>query len=212
MMTVDTAWFNSSGEITTHGRVLAVSAPVAGSSRTRNTLNRSVTIPIPSRQTCCTDRNFLFARRCLLSAARVIYCRPIGTHERMTEVLLTRARETVERAPFPHAPGLKELTLFIAGHGTEQDPNSRKPVERQVERIRDLGLYAAVHTVFLEEEPRIGECYRIAQTRNIVVVPFFIGDGPHVREDIPVMLGEPSRVVRQRIESGQPAWRNPTEP
>ena len=152
-----------------------------------------------------------FARVQRRGAQTLFYCRPIGTHERMTEVLLTRARETVERAPFPRAPGLKELTLFIAGHGTEQDPNSRKPVERQVERIRALGLYAAVHAVFLEEEPRIGECYRIAQTRNIVVVPFFIGDGPHVREDIPVMLGEPSRVVRQRIESGQPTWRNPTE-
>src|SRR5450759_3240520 len=51
MMTVDTARFNSSGETTTLGRVLAVSAPVVGSSRTRNTLNRSVTIAIPSRHT-----------------------------------------------------------------------------------------------------------------------------------------------------------------
>ena len=40
---------------------------------------------------------------------------------------------------------------------------------------------------------------------------FFISDGLHVREDIPVLLGAPQRVVRQRHESGQPTWRNPTE-
>jgi sirohydrochlorin cobaltochelatase len=51
----------------------------------------------------------------------------------------------------------------------------------------------------------------MAQTRNIVVVPFFISDGLHVREDIPVLLGAPQRIVRQRLESSQPTWRNPTE-
>ncbi len=43
--------FISSGEIITQGRVLAVSAPVAGSSFTRKTANRSITKPIPPRRT-----------------------------------------------------------------------------------------------------------------------------------------------------------------
>jgi len=41
-------------------------------------------------------------------------------------------------------------------------------------------------------------------------VPFFISDGLHAQEDIPVLLGEPERVVRQRLAAGQPPWRNPT--
>ena len=48
------------------------------------------------------------------------YCRPIGTHDGMTAVLLHRAREVVDRFPFPRVPAPKDLTLFIAGHGTEQ--------------------------------------------------------------------------------------------
>jgi sirohydrochlorin ferrochelatase len=32
----------------------------------------------------------------------------------------------------------------------------------------------------------------------------------HVREDIPILLGEPERVVRERLAAGQPTWRNPT--
>jgi sirohydrochlorin cobaltochelatase len=63
----------------------------------------------------------------------------------------------------------------------------------------------------MEEEPRIGDCWRLAAARNIVVAPFFISDGLHSFEDIPVMLGAPRAVVRERLELGRPAWRNPTE-
>jgi sirohydrochlorin cobaltochelatase len=141
----------------------------------------------------------------------LFYCRPLGSHEGMTRVLLSRAHTVIEQFPFPRAPKPKDITLFIAGHGTEQNENSRKAVEHQVEIIRAQNLYAAVHAIFLEEEPRIADCYRLAETRNMVVVPFFISDGMHVQEDIPIMLGEPERVVRQRLEAGQATWRNPTE-
>jgi sirohydrochlorin cobaltochelatase len=139
------------------------------------------------------------------------YCGPIGTHDSMTEVLLARAREVVEKFPFPRAPKPKETTLFIAGHGTGNNENSRKAIERQVELIRARDLYAAVHPVFMEDEPRIAECYRLAATRHLVMVPFFISDGLHSFEDIPEMLGEPRRIVQERLKSGQPTWRNPTE-
>lgn len=141
----------------------------------------------------------------------LVYCRPVGTHEHMTDVLLARAREVVERFPFPRAPRPVETTLLIAGHGTEQDENSRQAIEHQVKRIRTLDLYAGVEAVFMEDEPRIGRYGELARTRNVVVVPFFLSDGLHVTEDIPVLLGEPQRVVQQRLQSGQPAWRNPTE-
>jgi len=42
-------------------------------------------------------------------------------------------------------------------------------------------------------------------------VPFFISDGLHTQEDIPVLLGEAKRTVEQRLAAGQPTWRNPTE-
>jgi sirohydrochlorin cobaltochelatase len=143
--------------------------------------------------------------------SRLFYCKPIGTHDSMTTVLLARAREVVELFPFPRAPNPKDLTLFIAGHGTERSKNSRKPIERQVELLRAMNHYAAVHAIFMEESPRIADCYQLAQTKNIVIVPFFISDGLHTREDIPMLLGEPKRTVQQRFQSGQPTWRNPTE-
>ena len=139
------------------------------------------------------------------------YCKPIGTHESMTNVLLARAREVVAGFPFPRAPKPEATTLFIAGHGTERNENSRKVIEQQAELIRGREIYAAVHAVFLEEEPRLKNCYQIGVTKNFVVVPFFMSEGLHVQEDIPVLLGEPKRIVEQRLQKGQPAWRNPTE-
>jgi len=129
----------------------------------------------------------------------------------MTKVILSRANEVVKQFPFPRAPKNSDITLFIAGHGTEKNKNSRKAIERQVELIRAQKIYADVRAIFLEESPRISDCYQVAQTKKIVVVPFFISDGLHTQEDIPVLLGEPERIVKERLAAGQPTWRNPTE-
>jgi len=143
--------------------------------------------------------------------SELLYCRPVGSHESMTKVILSRAADIVKRFPFPRAPKPLETTLFIAGHGTERNKNSRVAIERQVELIRAQNIYAAVHAIFMEEAPRIADCYQIAPSRNLVVVPFFISDGLHAVEDIPVLLGEAERIVKQRLAAGQPTWRNPTE-
>ena len=142
---------------------------------------------------------------------RVYYCGPVGTHDSMTNVLLARAHDVVAKHPFPRAPKPGETALFIAGHGTGSNENSRKAIERQVQLIRARGEFAEVHAIFMEEQPRIGECYPMTAARNIVMVPFFISDGLHSYEDIPVMLGEPERIVQKRCQEGQPTWRNPTE-
>ncbi len=153
------------------------------------------------------------------SAARVLqkgrqvwlYSKPVGTHPSMTDVVLDRVEEVVRQYPFPCAAPPGETTVFVAGHGTEQDGNSSKVVHDQAGRLRALGLFAAVHPVFLEQAPRISECYALSNTRNVVVVPFFIGNGPHVREDIPVLLGAPLEKVRTRVQQRRPPWTNPTE-
>lgn len=142
---------------------------------------------------------------------RLNYCKPVGTHPSMTSVLLARARGVVEKFPFPRAPKPKDITLFIAGHGTERSAQSRKAIEHQAELIRALNLYADVRVVFMDENPRIKDCQAAAATRNVVVVPFFISDGLHTTEDIPVLLGEPERIVKERLAAGQPTWRNPSE-
>jgi sirohydrochlorin cobaltochelatase len=144
-------------------------------------------------------------------SSTLFYCRPAGSHDSMTGVVLSRAAEVVKQFPFPRAPKPQDITLFIAGHGTGKNENSRRTIERQVELIWAMKIYAAVRAIFLEESPRIADYHALARTKNLVVVPFFISDGLHTQEDIPVLLGEPERLVKERLAAGQPAWRNPTE-
>jgi len=139
------------------------------------------------------------------------YCQPVGTHPALKEILLARARAVTAAFPFPRAPRPEETTLFIAGHGTEKTVESRETVDQQVQWLRERNEYAAVHGIFMEEAPRIGECYELARTKNMIVVPYFISEGMHTREDIPVLLGEPRQAVQRRLAKGVATWHNPTE-
>lgn len=117
------------------------------------------------------------------------YCLPVGVHRSMTGLILKRAREV--------APGIDpaETTLIITGHGTGLNQNSTKAIRDQVELIAASGAgYAAVLDAFMEEPPLIAEWDQMAKTPNVVVVPFFISDGLHSYQDIPVMLGMENEV------------------
>ncbi len=112
------------------------------------------------------------------------YCLPVGVHPSMTGLILRRAREV--------APGLDpaQTTLIITGHGTGLNQNSTKAIRDQVDQILAAGAgYAAVLDAYMEEQPFIAEWDQLAATPNVVVVPFFISDGLHSYQDIPVLLG-----------------------
>jgi sirohydrochlorin cobaltochelatase len=111
------------------------------------------------------------------------YCEPVGNHPMMTELLMQRAREI--------APGVpeSETSLLIVGHGTALNDNSAVAAKREVERIGTTGRYAAVRNVYMEEPPLVADWTKLTDTPNVVVVPFFISDGLHSYEDIPVLLG-----------------------
>src|SRR4051794_18352718 len=111
------------------------------------------------------------------------YCEPVGNHPLMTELLLKRAHEVAPDA----APG--ETSLLIVAHGTDLNENSAVAAKREAEKIRALGKYAAVLNVYMEEPPLVSDWRKITETPNVVVVPFFISDGLHSYEDIPVLLG-----------------------
>jgi sirohydrochlorin cobaltochelatase len=101
--------------------------------------------------------------------------------------------------------------LVIAGHGTALNPDSRKSIERQVEFIAARKLFAEVHPAFLEESPRIADIPDFVKSPRLVVVPFFMSDGLHVCEDIPVLLGESAANVQTRLQTGKWPWQNPSE-
>lgn len=114
---------------------------------------------------------------------RIFYCQPTGNHASMTRLLLHRAAEV--------APGVPpaETSLLIVGHGTGLNDNSAKAAKHQVAEIAALGLYGEVLSSYMEEAPLIAEWDQFTHHPNVVVVPFFIADGLHSYQDIPVLLG-----------------------
>jgi len=123
------------------------------------------------------------------------YCEPVGNHPAVTGLLLRRAKEVAPEAPEA------ETTLFIVGHGTALNDKSALAAKREVEKIGALERYASVQNAYMEEAPLISEWPRLTNTPNVVVVPFFISDGLHSYQDIPVLLGieaEPTAAASQR--------------
>lgn len=118
-----------------------------------------------------------------LPARTLKYCEPAGNHPRMTDLLLHRAREA--------APGVepRQASLVIVGHGTSLNENSGLAVKEQVARIRDRGEYAEVLGMFMEEAPFVTDWRTQTVSPHVIVVPFFVSDGLHSYQDIPVLLG-----------------------
>jgi len=150
-------------------------------------------------------------RRCVRRGHQVLcYCQPVGAHPSMTEVLIKQAKRVVtdhpSRTPFRHA----ETALVIVGHGTERNENSRLAIEHQTQEIRARNLYGDVLAVYLEESPRVTAVYELTAAKSLVVLPYFISDGMHSREDIPVALGVSPDAVQERIQRRKPTWINPT--
>ncbi len=141
-------------------------------------------------------------------AQRLIYCRPIGNHPRMTDVILARAAEAGREGD--SSPDPARAALLIAAHGTGRDERSRLAALHHAARIREREIYAEVHAVFMEDEPRVKDWTQLTAARDVVVVPFFVSEGQHPREDIPVLLGEEAAVVQGRLQRGAPTWVNPT--
>ena len=134
------------------------------------------------------------------------YCEPVGSHPSVTDLLLQRAREAAPEAE-PH-----ETSLLIVGHGTGLNDNSAIAAKREVEKIRQLGRYAEVLNVYMEEPPLVSEWASLTSSAKVVVVPFFISDGLHSYEDIPVLLGidpAPAGSASARIAAGEVFRRNP---
>ncbi len=126
----------------------------------------------------------------------VFYCDPVGIHPTMTKLLARRAVEILDDRARP-----QDSALIIVGHGTNLNKKSTEAITNQVEALRDENLpFAQILDAYMEEPPFIADWREMTDATNVVVVPFFIADGLHSFQDIPVLLGiesEPTAAASQ---------------
>jgi sirohydrochlorin cobaltochelatase len=124
-----------------------------------------------------------------MGAQAVGYCAPVGLHPAMTGALLRKAREVVEESGAAIPDPARTACLFICGHGTSLNDNSTKIIHERAAEIRALGLFADCQSVLMEQRPFVKDWRTLTDCPDVIVVPFFISDGLHSFEDIPVLLG-----------------------
>jgi sirohydrochlorin cobaltochelatase len=132
-----------------------------------------------------------------LNGQDIFYCQPVGLHASMTEALLRRANEVVTASKETIADPAKTVCLFICGHGTSFNDNSTKIIYEQAAIIRQRGIYADCQAVLMEQTPFVKDWRTLTNCADVIVVPFFISDGLHSFEDIPVLLGLTHNVKEQ---------------
>jgi sirohydrochlorin cobaltochelatase len=127
----------------------------------------------------------------------IYYCDPVGQHPDMTDALLFRAAEIVSKSEEHIFDPAKTACLFICGHGTSLNDNSTKIIHEAAAKIRARGIYADCQPVLMEQQPFVKDWRTLTPCPDVIVVPFFISDGLHSYEDIPVLLGITPNVREQ---------------
>lgn len=81
--------------------------------------------------------------------------------------------------------------LILFAHGS-RDARWAEPFERLLERVARAAPQARVVLAYLEmmppDLPAAAAGLRDAGFRDIIVVPVFLGQGGHVRDDLPVLV------------------------
>ncbi|MFC7073801.1 CbiX/SirB N-terminal domain-containing protein [Halovenus rubra] len=121
-------------------------------------------------------------RRALDAPVEVQYADPVGTHPAMRDVVLNRVRRSYG------APD-GEVGLALLGHGTERNPNSARAVQKHAEALSGRECLSGVAVGFMDEEPPVSDVLDKLDCRDVVVVPLFVADGFHTRDEIPALLG-----------------------
>lgn len=112
----------------------------------------------------------------------VEYAEPVGTHPRITDVIMRSALSALDG-------NSEEVGIALFGHGSEHSTHNSDAIREHARRIRNLGPFPEVRSYFVEEEPTGEELPTDFSAPEVIGIPVFVADGSHVREDIPDQVG-----------------------
>ncbi len=102
---------------------------------------------------------------------------PLGTLSRVRAGVIARVARVLEGRPGP-------VAIVVVGHGTDRNPDSSRGTHALTAALRTAFPTADVRLAFLDQEPRLASL-RMPAVSRLVVVPWFLGGGPHTSHDIP---------------------------
>jgi sirohydrochlorin cobaltochelatase len=138
----------------------------------------------------------------------VRYTGPLGTFDRMPDVILERTDDLMRGREVSG-----RTALVLLGHGTDLNKNSGGVIYLNARRIRERGIYDLVEVGFLDQDPEIGSVVDDVEAENVILIPLFIAEGWHTRETIPEDLGLSGEVTvlgDKKIYYGAPVGTHPS--
>ena len=115
--------------------------------------------------------------------------RALGLHRNLAVIVAGR----IEDLLLQNQLNGTETTIVVVGHGTTRHPNSGEATENLSRKIgRELSrrhIFSEVTVGFIDQSPNVNEVARTVVTRNLIVIPFLFGLGPHATEDVPEAFG-----------------------
>ena len=154
------------------------------------TSNRAVVVPMMTSEGYFTKvvlRKAFTAAARALSQTTFVIADPIGTHSDVPSIVRSRLQRVLERLHWSEA----STPLLLVGHGTRKHSNSRVATVQLAAAIDALRgtAYPKLHVAFVDDDPGIREAIQCIHTKQLVVIPFLISNGPHVKVDLPSALG-----------------------
>jgi sirohydrochlorin ferrochelatase len=111
----------------------------------------------------------------------IAYTDPVGTHPLVSQIIFERAHTTLPS-------DTEHVELAVIGHGSSHGPWNKATIETHAARIRKGEVFHGVRSYFIEESPTLNRLPIECEGPAAVVVPVFMAEGHHVRDDIPDLL------------------------
>jgi uroporphyrin-III C-methyltransferase len=110
---------------------------------------------------------------------------PVGTHPGIGPLVARRVTQLMRERGIERG----SVSLALVGHGTRRHPESRDTTLKLAETLRRRRVAGEVLAAFIDDDPPLDALLETAALPHLIVVPFLIGGGTHVSEDIPRLLG-----------------------
>jgi uroporphyrin-III C-methyltransferase len=125
------------------------------------------------------------ARNARHSELRLRQTGPVGAHPAIGALVARRVAELMHEHRFDRG----SVSLGLVGHGTMRHPESRSTTLHLADMLRRRRVAGEVLTAFLDDDPPVETLLQTATCPHLIVVPFLVGGGSHVLQDIPRLLG-----------------------
>ena len=141
------------------------------------------------------------ARNARYSELRLRQTVPVGAHPAVGALVARRVAELMHQ----HRLDRGSVSLALVGHGTKRHGESRTTTLHLADMLRRRRVAAEILTGFLDDDPPVEMLIHAASCPHLVIVPFLIGGGSHLSDDIPRSLAAGDRrttvIVDQAIGS-----------